>query len=363
MDSVKNLSSAVNLSELDFKNLIPIDHPENFKLAKIIIDSISSNRRVEEKCEVRIMIQKYLCIKEDNNLKIYNKDYKNISCRQIEKMNLEEGIIRKCLLTMYDGEKVWFVVHKDYDNHQYQIAIRDLKVQDSNIYSDFLYYLIRIDSIIYPQPAEPKSIHTYDKFIKKYQEEIRYLISKDLYATAISWSNAISNKFFKMGNELKKQMTDQIKKKLLSEMKSILLNKTLALIKKPGKENKKDYEEVIKLITKEYYVYFPSDRDDKYIKITARLAKCYLELKDFDLCQTTLNELLKFSNDETLLQIQKSLDVSRRQLNVKSKKTLIDFFYANISQDDKHTWDTADEIADIQANLDQSVINLLNIKI
>jgi hypothetical protein len=215
-----------NLNEINLQNLIPLesckteDNKEIIKLGKVIIHSKDSNRRIDEKSDVKFSLRKYICLKEDKSMKIFNKDYKNICKRTIEKMTAEENIIRKCLLNLYDKQVAWFVVHKDIDAPQYKRAKLELKIEDMSLYEDVLYYQIIVDSVIYPQPSEPKVITQFDKFIKKYQDEIRYFLSIEDYTNAISWSNSIMGKFFTMNKELKKQMTEEMRKKLQPELKS-----------------------------------------------------------------------------------------------------------------------------------------------
>jgi hypothetical protein len=329
-----------NLNEINLQNLIPLesckteDNKEIIKLGKVIIHSKDSNRRIDEKSDVKFSLRKYICLKEDKSMKIFNKDYKNICKRTIEKMTAEENIIRKCLLNLYDKQVAWFVVHKDIDAPQYKRAKLELKIEDMSLYEDVLYYQIIVDSVIYPQPSEPKVITQFDKFIKKYQDEIRYFLSIEDYTNAISWSNSIMGKFFTMNKELKKQMTEEMRKKLQPELKSVLLNKTLAYLKKPNKENTgvKDYEEIIKIV-KEYYSHFP-EKDDKYVKITKRLIKSYLEVRDLEKAENIIKDLSEISkNDDELQSLQNELNKIRSQQQKKNKKNIFEMF-KNSTEDD-----------------------------
>lgn len=348
--------------DIDFSRIINIEgDKENIKLAKIVIQSKETSRRVEEKCDVKFYIQKYICSLEDKSFKHINKDYKNIYKRSIEKIASHESILRKCLLTLYDEQCVWIIIHKDADPEQYKSVIRDLKIEDQSKIEEFLYYKIIIESIVFPQPAEPKSLHLYDKYIKKFQDEIRYFISKENYLEGEKWANSIINKFFNMNKQLKSQMTNELNKKLLPMMKSIVLNKTLCILKKPNVNNKhNDYNEIILTITKDYYKNFVGDKDDKYFKITLRLAHCYYELKNQELFESTLNELKQVNDkDENLIKMFKDLDTWRNKSKTKQKK-LIDYFKQTSYglEENAYTWDTVRETLDLSSNID---VNFLTI--
>jgi len=356
-----------NINEIDFNQIIPIDDyndssksddSQSFNIAKVMIDSKESTRRIIEKCEVKCYIQKYLCSSEDNSLKLVNKEYKNILKISIEKMKKEDATLRKCLLNLFDKQMVWIIIHKDFDKILFQNAMKDLKQTDSNKFNTYIYYKIIIESVIYPQPTEPKSLHLYDRFIRTYQEEIRYFISIENFTEAISWCNKITNSFFKMNKELKKQMTDEIWRKLLPEMKSIILNKTLCFMKKPNKENKKDYEEVVNIINSEYYTNF-FEKDEKYIKITARLAKCYLELRDLEKCENYLKELIQIiPNDENILKLKKEFEFVKNQNNACAKKKLLDYFNHINTYDSKQTEEDAIEWSAAVENIDHELKNV-----
>jgi hypothetical protein len=361
-----------NLNEINLQNLIPLesckteDNKEIIKLGKVIIHTKDSNRRIDEKSDVKFSLRKYICLKEDKSMKIFNKDYKNICKRTIEKMTAEENIIRKCLLNLYDKQVAWFVVHKEIDAPQYKRAKLELKIEDMSLYEDVLYYQIIVDSVIYPQPSEPKVISQFDKFIKKYQDEIRYFLSIEDYTNAISWSNSIMGKFFTMNKELKKQMTEEMRKKLQPELKSVLLNKTLAYLKKPNKENNgvKDYEEIIKIF-KEYCSHFP-EKDDKYVKITKRLIKCYLEVRDLEKAENVIKDLSEISkNDDELQSLQNELNKIRSQQQKKNKKNIFEMF-KNSTEDDYDSsafiWDHAvpdKNQLNFDGNLEFSISNVL----
>lgn len=361
-----------NLNEINLQNLIPLescksqDDKEIINLGKVIVYTKDSNRRIEEKSDVKVSLRKYICLKEDKSMRIYNKDYKNICKRTIEKMTVEEQIIRKCLLNLFDKQIAWFVVHKDFDPHQFKRAKLELKIEDMSLYEDTLYYQIIVESVVYPQPIEPKLISQFEKFIKKHQDEIRYFISIEDYTNAISWSNNILGKFFTMNKELKKQITEDLRKKLQPELKSVILNKTLAYLKKPSKENTgvKDYEEIIKIV-KEYYSYFP-EKDDKYVKITKRLIKCYLEIRDLEKAENEIKNLSEISkNDDELSFLQNELNNIRSQQQKKNKKNIFEMF-KNPTEDEYDSsafiWDNA--VSDkcqlnLEGRLDFSISNIL----
>jgi hypothetical protein len=336
-------------SEINFTKIIPLNdfsHNSNsdsteIKFGKVIFDCQNSNRRVEEKCEVKFYLQKYLCLKEDLSLKIINKDFKNNVKKTIEKMSIDEGVMRRCLLNLFDGQVVWFVVHKEIDPKQFNIGLKELKIknEEENMYEDYIYYKFFIESVIYPQPAEPKSLNLFDKYIKKFNDEIRYFISKENYTEGEKWANSIIAKFFTMNKELKKQLTETIRVKLQPELKSTILNKTYCIMKKLNENNKKkDYEQIIQTIEKEYYKYFP-EKDDKYIKITVRLAKCYLEVRDLDKCDKVLGELnLLINDDPFVVQMTKELAEIKAENNKKSKQKFSDFFKGENSEDD-YEWE------------------------
>jgi hypothetical protein len=373
-DSIsKSREILYNLNEANLENLISIESCEtvdnhNFlKIGKVIVDSKDSNRRIEEMSEVKMFLRKYLCLKEDKSMRIFNKDYKNICKKKIDKMSAEEVVLRKCLLNSFDKQVVLFVIHKDTDPHQLRRAKTDLKIEDMSLYEDYLYYQIIIESVIYPQPAEPKQIQQYEKFIKKYQDEIRYLISVENYTDAISWCNSICSKFFTMNKEIKKQMTEDVRKKLQPELKSVILNKTMAYMKKQNKDNTsgKDYEDVIKVI-KEYYSLFP-EKDEKYVKITKRLIKCYLEIKDLEMAENVIKDLSELSKgDDEIKSLENQLLAIRGQQNKKNKKNILEMFKSpNEDEYDSEAfiWDHAVEDfseIDLNGNLDFSVANLIN---
>lgn len=357
--------------ELDFTKLIPIvdlsQKDSNLQFGKIVISSNNSNRRIEEKCEVRYYLQKYVFNLEENSFKVFNKDYKNPYKRGIDNIKVDESQIRKCLLNCYDSEIVLFVVPKELDKSQWIYAVKDLKITEENLknYEDKIYYKFMIESVIFPVPAEPKSLQLYDKYIKKFQDEIRYFISKEIYTEGEKWTNQILTKFFNMSNELKKQMTDDLKKKLLPEMKGIILNKTLCLMKKPNNETKhKDYEQIVKIVTTEYYKHFPI-KDDKYFKISYRLAYSYFKLKNLDNCILVLKELQEINKDDPEVnKLYQEVTGHKKENQTKTKKNIYEFFNSKDSQNDlineqAFTWDLADEDLDLKCNLNVSVINAL----
>jgi hypothetical protein len=350
-----------NLKEINLDNFLTIDgSQENLKFSKLIISSKNSNRRVEEKSEVKLLLRKYLCLKDDLSLRIFNKDYKNITKRNIDKMTIEEGVIRKCLLELYDKQIAIFRVHKDFDLHQFKRAKVELKIDDMNVYEDYMYYHMLVESVVYPQPNEPKSIHSYDRYIKKFQDEIRYFISIENYTDAISWSNSIIQKFFNMSKELKKQMTEEIKKKLSPEMKSVYLNKTLALLKKPGKDTNKDYEETIKT-TKEYFSFFP-EKDEKFLKISKRLAKTYLFMKDIENAERVIEEIEKIQKDEDIKVLSNELQMTKTQIQNKKKPNFLRALKLDSKylEDESYIWQEAVTEVDLSSNYELAVLNILN---
>lgn len=359
--------TTANKSEIDFSKLIPIQGDKtNYSVGRIIVETTSSSRRVDEKCEVRFFIQKYVCLKENGNLVIFNKDYKNPLKRSIDKMEQIEVQIRKCLLNLFDGQVAWFVLKKEADPKQFDLAMFVLKEEeDRTKYEDFLYYKFFVETILFPQPSEPTSIQLFDRYVAKYQEEIRYFIQKGLFKDGISWANSLYQRFFNMNNNLKKQMTSEIRKKLLPEMKTVLLNHSCCLLKKVNEVNKKkDYEELIDLVTNKYYKHFP-EKDEKWFKISLRLVHSYMNLKEFEKCEETLKELGKLNpEDTTVKNMQQEIAILRNKNTNKPKKSIVDYF-KTISNNDQdcdekgYTWDTASECLDLSSNLDVAVVNIL----
>lgn len=368
-ENIKAISS--NKSEIDFTKLIVIekakDETGDLLLGKIIVESKDSNRRVEEKCEVKYNIQKYLCLKSDGSLNIINKDYKSIFKKKIDKMDLNEKTTRWCLLNLSDDQTAWFVIHKIKDDTQYKLACKSLKLDDNTTsdYEDFLYYKISVNSVTFDQPAEPKAIQNYENYIKKYVEEVRYHTTKENYSEALSWANAIISKYFNMSKELKKQLTDDLNKKFLPLMKIVFSNKSLCLWKKPSNEKFKDYEQIINLVEKEYYKYYQNEKDDIYIKVTGRLAKSYLNMKDLEKCEKTLNELKLCAPDQEVVKDLEEKLIQYKSLNQQQQKRKIMNYFSSVNSlknqenydDDAIEWDYATENLDLSCKLDESIIN------
>lgn len=358
----------VNKSEIDFTRLIPIQGDINdYTMARILVQSSESSRRILEKCEVRFYIQKYLCSKEDQSFRIINRDYKNPVKKQIDKMEMQEIQIRKCLLNLFDNQIAWFLVKKDIDPKQFDLAMKSLKEEDANKFEDYLYYKFIIESIVFSMPTEPNSLVLYDKYISKFQEEIRYFIQKGFFKEGISWANAIYQKVFQMNNALKKQLTPSLKKKLIPEMKSIILNLTYCLLWKPNELNKnKDLEEIVDIIINRYYTNF-AEKDDKWFKISVRLAHCYLSLKDFDKCEAKLKELALINgSDETVKNMTESLRILKTNKDKKPKKTIIEYFrnlpsVEEAFDENAFTWGDSSKELDLSSNLELSAINMINI--
>ena len=295
--SMSNL--LISKDDIDFTMQIPFKEGKHV-INKIILKKNDSQKRIELQSEVRYFIQKYLFNKETNEFMLGNKDYKNPVKKKIDKMSSNEAIFRKCLLELFDGHVVLFILEKDIDLNQYEKCLKEQKIpeEDYNKYEPLIYYRIGIDIILNPHPIEPTKIGDYYSFVNKFYEEIKYLILKENYGDAESWCNAAINKIFGMKKTLKKSFDEpknsKNKKEILKLMKKIILNKTYCIERKPGDLKTSRYERGVKCVENEYYKYYPDDKsDDSYLKITARLCGFYTKMRQFENAEKTINEIKK----------------------------------------------------------------------
>jgi hypothetical protein len=173
-----------------------------------------------------------------------------------------------------------------------------------------------------------------------------------------------------MNKDLKKQLTNEIKYKLLPEFKTIILNKTLCLINKPNNNTKqKDYEDIIKSILTFYYPNFP-EKDEKYFKISLRLAHSYLQIKDLGKCEQVLNELKKIPPNNDNIKFISDLNHTYEELkklkreSKKKTKNLIASFTHNVNEvntldEGAFVWDIAIEGPETHSKVEPSIINTL----
>jgi hypothetical protein len=323
-----------------------LDSTGEKKIIKVLINNpSSSSRRVEEKCEVKFYFQKYVFDNKNLEFKLYDRTYKNIVKKNIEKMTAAEFLLRKCLLCeMYDEQTAIFKV-PFIGQFKFTEFLKEAKVKEEEYenFEEFLYFKITIESILFQQPPDTKTIPAFEKNIQIYISEIRYLIKKENYTDGEKWANSIIQKFFNMSKEMKKLLSEDKRRALLPLFKGIFLNKTFCLIKKQNSADKsKDYDAVIKTIVKEYYIHY-GEKDDKYIKITARLAFCYHMLHDLENAKNTLNELINLTGPDhaDVLPILKKVEDYEKSLKSSGKKKMSFMNYQNnVENEDAFEWDT-----------------------
>ena len=145
--SMSNL--LISKDDIDFTMQIPFKEGKHV-INKIILKKNDSQKRIELQSEVRYFIQKYLFNKETNEFMLGNKDYKNPVKKKIDKMSSNEAILRKCLLELFDGHVVLFILEKDIDLNQYEKCLKEQKIpeEDYNKYEPLIYYRIGIDIIL-----------------------------------------------------------------------------------------------------------------------------------------------------------------------------------------------------------------------
>jgi hypothetical protein len=346
-----------NKSGIDFTRVIPlVGTKEDLKLGKIIVQNGDSSRRVSEKCEVRLNIHKYVCDKESGLFTLFNKNKaKAIEGKKIEKMLKEEEVIRRVLLGMNDGEIVWILVDRDYDTQQREIAKQELKVSDLEAHEQLFYYRIFIEAVFFDQPPEPKLIRDFAKYIETYSNEVRYFYKKEQFKTSDSWFNSIYNKYFKMGNALKKQLTPEYEKLLLPLFKSLFLNKTLILKNSPKPDKIKDFQDTITYVT-EYRKLYP-EKDDKYFKILCREANSYLELRNLEKFREVINELSEINNDHPeIAGLMKEYEMIKPKS--KQKNIISGFGKLGLSADEvKLTWDKPRRDIDLSVGFFPGILN------
>jgi tetratricopeptide (TPR) repeat protein len=342
---------------LDLSRLIYlVGNKENFKLGKIIDEPGDKNRRIGNKCEIKLNIHKFVCEKESGNFSLFNRNqFKSIVTKNIEKMIKEEEVLRSVLLGLNDGAIVWVLVNRDYDTAQRDIALQELKVQDLDKYEDLLYYRIYVEAVFYEQPAEPKSLTEFPKYIETFNNEVRYLINKKLFTKADSWFNSIYNKYFKMSNSLKKQLTPELENKLLPMFKSLFLNKTLILksIDRPDKKFK-DYEDIITYIAEYKKCY--KEKDEKYFKIVCREADAFIEVRNLEKARAAVAELIEMDKDHPeIKRLSNRLD-SKKPKPV-PKSLIYGFGRLSENEDNQYVWEKPRKTIDLSSKLFPGIIN------
>lgn len=338
--SMSNL--LISKDDIDFTMQIPFKEGKHV-INKIILRKNDSQKRIELQSEVRFYIQKYLFNKETNEFLLGNKDYKNPVKKKIDKMTSNEAILRKCLLELFDGHVVLFILDKDIDLNQYEKCLKEQKIpkEEYNKYEPLIYYRIGIDIILNPHPIEPAKIGDYYSFVNKFYEEIKYLIVKENYGDAESWCNAAINKIFGMKKTLKKSFDEpknsKNKKEILKLMKKIILNKTYCIERKPGDLKTSRYERGVKCVENEYYKYYPNEKnDDCYLKITARLCGFYTKMRQFDNAEKAINEIKKncssLSNCSSVIKTLQDNINNERGSQKRTNKKKAEYFLRELNQ-------------------------------
>jgi hypothetical protein len=351
------MNTSERLDEIDFNKIIPIKGEKpKFHIGKVILEASNSSRRVELKSEVKFFLQKY--ISQEGTLRLFSNDYKNIVKKNIEKMNQDEAILRQCLLSLEDNQTVWMVIDKSIDEFQWNKAKAQMKLETDP--DPYIYYKIKIVSIYFQQPAEPKDIDNYSRYVIKFRDEIKYLISKENYLEADKWANSAISRFFTPSKEIKTlfEKNENKKKIILNEFKSIMLNKTLALMKIDRPDKKKDNESIIK-VAKEYKKYFQII-DKYYVKMSLREIKCYLTLKNIEMAEQTLKEIENSITDEDIKLEYNNMNNQLIQSKNNSKNLGFRFKFNKKSPATyDYGWDMATKEVDIKRPYDIGILNML----
>lgn len=357
VDITSMSSLLVTKDDIDFSMQIPFK--ENGKdIYKIILKKNDSQKRVGQLSEVRFYVQKYLYNKEKKEFLLGNKDYKNPLKKKIDKMTSEEAILRKCLLQLFDGHVVLFLIDKTLDEVNFERCLKDQKVPKEEIehYENILYYRVGIDIILNPHPKEPTKVSEFIGFTNKFYEEIKYLIIKENYSDAESWCNAIISKVFTMKKSLKKDFDEpknaKIKKEVMKIMKKIVLNKAFCIDKKPGDMKTSRFERGVKCVENDYYKNYPNEKNDEsYMKITGRLCNFYIKMRQFENAEKAINDIKKNCKSlENCANVVNDLEATlkkERGTQKKSVKKKMEEFLkdpkmnVNILPNDNFEWDTS----------------------
>ena len=327
----------ITKDQLDYSKKLTFND-EGIEIDKIIIKTGSSGRKVLISDEVRYQIQKYLFNTKTNQFEIFNKDYKNPMKKKIQSMDINNSIVRKCLLQMTERQMTFFIIDKSKEP-VYNNIINEFKLdkerqfkkekreesknkkfkeihseiikeeKDKNKeeekfdfeknyeFDNYIYYRILLIDVIHKLPTEPKKINQYKKYLKEMLEEIRIFIKKKDYNSAESWCNNSISKITSMKKEFKKDWNSnknlKNKNECMEILKKILLNKTFCLSEKKTNDCIDKGIETGKL----YFDLFKNNLDDQYMKMTGRLVKFQMKKKEWDDAKNNIDIILNYYKD------------------------------------------------------------------
>ena len=357
----------VNKNVIDFSKLVSFKEG-NVQLEKIILKTNNSKKRVELSSEVKFFIQKYLYNSETNEFVLINKDYKNPIKKKINGMTHDEIILRKCLLQLFDEDNVLFILSQQTEPEQYKNAIKTLKLADEKEEQKFenvIYYRIKVKLIINPFPTEPKKIKDFYSYVKKFYDEIKYLIEKGEFSHGERWTNEILNKIFSMKKEQKKEFNEKKNKetkiKVYEIAKKIFLNKIYCIIKKSSDNKKKDYERAIKCIETEYFKHYKDEYDSYYLKVHGRFADCCIFVNNFEKAQKAIDDINQHcSNLEqtkgVVQMLKENLEKKKKTKKESYHKALLESSKDNFQLDD-YQWDRSLQNETLNDYLANNILN------
>jgi hypothetical protein len=350
-----------------------INFKENFEAERLILAKSTNIEDIKEDSEVKFYMQKYLIYNENekenqakneqknenekedylnvnnnNNrnskkLQLINKEYQNLYKRTIKKMNIEEAIVRKLLLTMNSDQIISFKVHKKKEENFFNEAIkRQFKSNkekiEENKFDDYIIYIIGV-CLVYNPIKEPNANNEneFELILNKLLIQLRYLFKKKEYTQVIK----DVNKNFKLFMETKKikeifNIKRDLKIKCDKLLEKIISIKILCIINKDNQDKKIDFQDAIDTIDKEYLNYFKykvNADDIIYLKNLGRKCRCYIDIKNLEKSKECFKDIeKKFPNntdviDELKLKIEnyeKSLDIKNSKKSFNFRKNLSD---------------------------------------
>ena len=199
---------------------------------------------------------------------------------------------------------------------------------------DKIYYRIYVEDVYIDKPPFPNNAQNLLSYVNKFNDEIKRLLQKEEkkpqkrreYNTAESWCNEIIAKIINMGKGKIKEEYDspkfkQTKKVIEEKMKKPILNLMYIYTQKLGNINNHEIiRQAINLVEKTYYVRYPGQFDESFMKITGRYINCLIKAKDFSKAKKVVGIMKeKCSNlkdsKNLISELEKSIEIEEGKKN------------------------------------------------
>lgn len=431
--SIREMNTLLD-SKKDLINLSPTK--VNIEGEKAIKYTICLSNKKENKIlntsTVKYYIQVYVFDTRSNKYEIIDKVFKNMRKDKINTMKSEKRILKSCLMLMQNREQALFEIDKKilgelYDNQKQKFIERKKKEKEKELkdaakekaiievreekerrkkngeknffvpkkeiiidqtlveevpsqyqLEEKLYYRIYIEDVLLEKIPFPTNASSLEKIVEYYNTEIRKLLEDGEIIEAESWCNKIINLIFnmpsgKVKSDYESSRFSEKRRRIEKEMKRPLLN--LSYIYEVKYNKTKEIQiiyEGIKLIENTYYPKYEKCYDESYLKITGRLIKFYIKLKNFDKVDELIEIVEKncshLANTALVVEELKNLESIERktELNLSIRQTKAKIKAANDESQVDYYWEVGldekelKEVLEREVNSIKKTMNLIN---